>query len=214
MTASTTLSRRTVLKIGASALLASLAARRFAGLIAESLADDDRILLLYGTKYGATRDTAQWIADGLQRPVELVDIRDSGNPDGYGEKARFILGSAVFTEGPMRTMCDYIREHASVLNGRVVATFVVCGSSPDSEKGQARIASYLSQLNAPLRPAPTLSRAFGGRLMVAKLTDEDRDALTRYYAIARQQPLADWDRTDPRIAAQFADQLRGSVFNN
>lgn len=104
MAESHTISHRAALRIGTGALLSVLTARRFGGLIADSLADDARIILLYATKYGATRDTAQWIAEGLQRPVELIDIRDHGLPVSDAEKTRFILGSAVLSEGPIALM--------------------------------------------------------------------------------------------------------------
>jgi hypothetical protein len=45
--------------------ITALRALNFGCSIKGMLDDDHRVALVYGTKYGATRDTAQWIKSGM-----------------------------------------------------------------------------------------------------------------------------------------------------
>ena len=202
-------SRRAVLKIMTSSTLASLAAFQFGSVINSAQAADIKLVLLYATKYGATRDTARWIGEGLGRPVDIVNIKEiSGIKNYKHSNIKFILGCAVFKEGPMKEMLQFVQKHVAVLNGQVAATYIVCGTPANNAKNKQRIAAYLAQLNNLLPQPPDLSRHFGGRLIVSKLTAEDREALMRFYAKVAKKSLQDWDRTDPVLAKNFAQQMQ------
>jgi menaquinone-dependent protoporphyrinogen oxidase len=158
--------------------------------------------ILYGTRYGATRDTAGWIAEGMGGDVPLYDIEklsDAGELRRYSE---LVIGSGIWIDGPHKELLKLMETHPG-LAGKVVASFVVCGTTPDSEAGRQRIAGYLQRLHAPLPEIPRYHRAFGGRLIITRLSEQDRKLLENFYTRIIKKPFVAWDRTDPDGARSF-----------
>ena len=62
--------RRDFLKYSLSALLAL----NFGCSIRDLLREEDEVAILYGTKYGSTRDTAAWISQGMDNNAALINI--------------------------------------------------------------------------------------------------------------------------------------------
>jgi len=158
--------------------------------------------ILYGTRYGATRDTAGWIAEGMGGAVKLYDIEKLS---GAGELAgfrRLVVGSGIWIDGPHKGLLELLEKHPE-LSRKVEATFVVCGTTPDSEAGRQRITGYFRRLHAPLPVEPSFHRAFGGRMVIARLSEQDRKLLENFYTRIIKRPFRDWDRTDPKGAKSF-----------
>lgn len=200
--------RRKLLKVTSQGFLGACCASAFGLRINDVLAADTLVVIIYATKYGATRDTAQWIAQGLQRKVQIVNLEQVGDLATLAAAGtRFVLGSAVFQEAPMHAMQQFVQHNRSVLSGRVAASFVVCGTEPNSEKNKQRIASFITKLNQPLQEKPDLVSSFGGRLQLEKLTQQDLAALTRFYQKILKKKLQSWDRTEPEQAKAFGKLL-------
>ena len=194
------------------AKLAALAgsAALFGSAISKAAASDRDIVLFYSSKYGATLDTAQWIAKAVDRPVKVVSIAEADRvAEVFNTSAQYVLGSAVFKEQPMLVMQAFVEEYKSILDGRTLASFVVCGTQADSDKNKQRIAGYLEKLTLPLLHRPELNQHFGGRLVVANLTEEDHQLLERFYTKVLKKPLVDWDRTDREAVIQWAQAKLG-----
>ena len=113
--------------------------------------------------------------------------------------------------GPHAGLVALLGRHAQALDGRIVGSFVVCGSRNDSAGGLKRIGKYLGQLHAPLKRPPPLSRGLGGRLVVAQLNDEDRAALERFYRDYLNRELKDWDRMERGQAVGFGREVAAVV---
>lgn len=99
-------------------------------------------------------------------------------------------------------------DHAQTFNEKLIASFIVCGTQPNSKENNVRIASYFNGIHAPLKQPPSLSQALGGRLRVEALTEQDRELLTHFYQKVLKTELTDWDRTDPAAAKTFGQRLK------
>lgn len=205
-------SRRNTLKLLTRSVILVGSAVLLGGQVSRVLAAGGSFVLFYSSKYGATRDTAKWIAEGIKQPVELVDISDANRVNSaLSTPASYILGSAVYREQPTAEMQAFVETNKQALDGNTIASFVVCGTQPDSVKNRQRIESYLERLNAPLVTKPKFTRQLGGRLIVDKLLSEDREKLTHFYEKILMKPLEDWDRTDKAAAANLAAVIAESL---
>ena len=166
-----------------------------------------KIGLIYASRYGATADNAAWIAQGVNRTVVLLDIEKTNVASVVNAYDYFIVGSGIWRETVHDAIRSMIADHTQTFNEKLVASFVVCGTQPDSNENNARIASYFSGIHAPLRQPPPLSQALGGRLRVETLSEQDHKLMTRFYQNILKTKLVDWDRTDPAAARAFGQHL-------
>jgi menaquinone-dependent protoporphyrinogen IX oxidase len=182
----------------------SLAALNFGCSISKLTGDGTgNTALIYATKYGATKDTANWICNGFNGEVDLLNIEDISFPRTAKGYDSFIIGSGVWIGGVHNRLLDFLTSQTEMLDGKVIASFIVCGTEGDTESGKKRISGYFDQFHAPLKRMPLLSEYFGGRIVVEKLTDEDREALIKFYRTFLKSELKSWDKTDPDKAGRF-----------
>lgn len=175
---------------------------------------DQRTALVYASRYGATRETAGWVREGFDLPLDLVDIEQAsfnGLFDGYD---RFIIGSGVWIGGVHKKVLEFLETGHERLKGKIAATFIVCGTDARTESGKKGVEGYFRTLHSSLEKKPALSRSFGGRIIVEQLTEEDREALTRFYRMYLHQELKSWDRTDPSTAEDFGAGLKKVLEKN
>ena len=97
--------RREFLKLSSGAVLLSMAAFNF-GCSLQPLIDDKdkKIALLYATRYGSTKDTAEWIKEGLGREIDLLDIEKISFDETAKKYDLFIVGSGVWIDGVHKDM--------------------------------------------------------------------------------------------------------------
>ncbi len=182
----------------------SLAALNFGCGISKLTGDGaGNTALIYATKYGATKDTANWIRNGIHGEVDLFNIEDISYPGTAKRYDSFIIGSGVWIGGVHNRLLDFLTSQAEMLDGKVIASFIVCGTDGATESGRKRIDGYFEQFHSTLKEKPPLREYFGGRIIVEKLTDEDREALIKFYRTYLKTELTSWDKTDPDKAGRF-----------
>lgn len=159
--------------------------------------------LLYATRYGATKDTARWIRKGMDVPVDLLDIEKVSYSEVLAGYDRFIVGSGIWIMGAHPKVIQFFETGREALQEKLLGTFIVCGSADGSEQGKQRSEHYFNKMHTPLLVKPPLSRAFGGRMVVGRLSEEDRTKLTAFYKNFLNQDLRDWDLTDSGKAKLF-----------
>ena len=202
------ISRRKALKTISKTAVVASAGLLFGGQISQALSKEQKLVLFYSSKYGATSDISNWIAQGVSQPIQVINITNTEHVNAvFSVKGSYILGSAVYKEQPMLAMQEFVALHREKLDGNTIASFVVCGTQPDSDKNVKRIEGYLSKLNAPLTQKPSLTRQFGGRLVVEKLTPDDRAMLERFYTKVLSKPLVDWDRMNREEVMRMAQAV-------
>lgn len=210
------LNRRDFLSQTGKYSLTSLLALNFGFALSQQVKAEpqQKIALIYATRYGATKDTVMWIARGLNREVDILNIEEISDFSFVVTKYDyFVVGSGVW-RGIHKQLVAFLASQSELLSGKVIGSFVVCGSTADTESGKRRIEGYLKQIYLPLGYKPTLSTHFGGRLSVEKLTVEDKQALTRFYKIYLNRALESWDRTEPDKAKLYGVDLQKMVVLN
>lgn len=190
----------------------SLLALNFGCSISKLIGDKSKnVALIYATKYGATKDTSYWIRNGINGKVDLLNIEGIPSSDVASRYDLFIIGSGIWVGGVHEKIIDFFISQAGILNSKVIASFIVCGTDGSTKEGKQRIDGYFEQLHSPLKDRPILSEYFGGRIIVEKLTKEDREALIRFYRTYLKTELMSWDKTDPKKAAFFGKNIGRTI---
>lgn len=142
-----------------------------------------RVLVVYGTKYGATAEIAARIGvtlrtAGLQ--ADVADARQAPAPAGYDA---VVLGSAVYIGAWRREAARYLTRHEAALQGLPVWLF---SSGPTQEGDPAELAG---EFGFPKRLRPVADRIaardtaiFHGVNDLAKLSGLDRWMMGRVKA--------------------------------
>jgi menaquinone-dependent protoporphyrinogen oxidase len=167
--------------------------------------------LVYGTKYGSTKDTANWIKNGARGKIDLLNIEHISYSEISSRYDLFIIGSGVWIGGVHEKLVEFLTSQADMLDDKVIASFIVCGTDGSTAGGKKRIDGYFEQLHEPLQRMPVLSEYFGGRITVEQLTEEDREALEQFYQTYLKTELTSWDRTDPEKAKLYGKDLVNSI---
>ncbi len=196
--------RRKFLKLGSGTVLLSMVAFNF-GCSLQPLVQDKnkKIALIYATRYGSTKDTAEWIAEGMGREVDLLDIEKISFEETAKNYDLFIIGSGVWIDGVHKDMLRFLQMQKPLLKDKVLASFILCGTTGEDVKGDERIESYFSKFHSSLNKKPPLNEKFGGRLTIEKLNTKDRKMLEVFYERVLKREFVSWDRTEPNKAYDF-----------
>ena len=200
--------RREFIKLGSGALLISMSALNFGCSIQPLVKDKNKkVAILYATRYGATKDTSIWIAEGLGREVDLLNVEDINFEETAKKYDLFIIGSGVWIDGVHKDMIKFLETQKETLGEKVIASFILCGTTSKDAKGEERIQRYFSKFHAPLEKKPQLSNYFGGRMNIEQLNEKDRKILTIFYKKILKREFVSWDRTQPEKAKNFGIKL-------
>jgi menaquinone-dependent protoporphyrinogen IX oxidase len=122
--------------------------------------------LIYSSRYGATRQYAEWIGQQLQIPLMDVDELYPRELDGFDY---LVLGTSVYI-GKM-LIKGWLRDHSAELQDKQLVLFVVCGT-PSSERPKQE---QIVRDNVPKGLIPMENIFFlPGRLTIRDLTWKDR----------------------------------------
>lgn len=201
--------RREFFKIGKNITLVSIAAFSFGCSIKPLVKNKNKkIALIYATRYGSTKDTAQWISQGLDRDIDLWDIKDISNNDIVKEYDMLIIGSGVWIDGVDKKLLKFLASQNKEIKDKVIASFIVCGTTKKDKSGKERIEQYFRKFHEPLDKRPVLNEYFGGRLIIDRLNEKDRILLENFYKKVLKRKFVSWDRTDPKKAIHFGNKMK------
>ena len=204
------INRRKFLKLSSNIALASVAAFNF-GCSIEPLVKEKKVALIYATRYGATKDTAEWIEEGIGRKIDLLNIEDISFSQTVKKYDLFIIGSGVWIDGVHKDMLQFLEVHKTELKGKIVASFILCGTTGEDIKGEERIEQYFSKFHSSLDEKPPLNEKFGGRIIIDKLNEKDRKMLEMFYKKVLKREFVSWDRTEPEKARLFGEKAKKSI---
>lgn len=165
-----------------------------------------KIALIYGTRYGATEDTAHWIAKGVGSPIDVIDIEKLDFNEGMEKYDQFIIGSGIWIDGTHKRLMELLSTHKEQIEPKIIASFIVCGTTGEDKAGKKRIEGYFEKFLKPLDTKPALQAHFGGRMIINKLTDKDRKLLDNFYRNILKKEFLSWDRTKPEEAEKFGQK--------
>ncbi|MEA3419985.1 MAG: flavodoxin domain-containing protein [Campylobacterota bacterium] len=174
----------------------------------------DKVALIYGTRYGATEDTAKWIAEGIGSGVDIINIETMDFDEGIKKYDKFIIGSGIWIDGAHKRLMELLSTHKEQIESKIIASFIVCGTTGEDEAGKVRIEGYFDRFLKPLDTKPALQAHFGGRMIIEKLTDKDRKLLDNFYQNILKKEFVSWDRTDPEKAEKFGLLVKPSQPNS
>lgn len=204
--------RRTFLRHAGSVTLVSAAAFNF-GCSISPIVDErsGKTALIYGTRYGSTKETAYWIAEGIERDVDVLDVEAIDFEHTIKKYDQFILGSGIWIDGAHVRLMEMLSEHHAQMEKMIIASFIVCGTPGDDEAGKLRLEGYFKKFHAPLNIKPAINENFGGRMVIDSLSDKDRLLLDNFYRKVLKRPFIDWDRMEPKKAKAFGIDLDAIV---
>ena len=167
----------------------------------------DKIALIYGTRYGATEDTANWIAKGMGVSVDVLNIESINFNETLHDYDTFIIGSGIWIDGAHKRLMELLTKHTDEMESKIIASFIVCGTTGEDEAGKGRIEGYFERFHKPLTIKPKIQRHFGGRMVIEKLSEKDRKLLDNFYRNVLKKEFKSWDRTKPKEAEKFGLEL-------
>ena len=163
----------------------------------------DKIALIYGTRYGATEDIAKCIAKGIGNDVDQLNIEIIDFNETVKEYDKFIIGSGIWVDGAHKRLMELLTTHTVEIQSKIIASFIVCGTTGEDTAGKERIKGYFERFHNPLEVKPELKRHFGGRMIIEKLSEKDRKLLNNFYKNVLKREFKSWDRTKPEEAENF-----------
>ena len=126
-----------------------------------------KVLIIYATKGGASREAAEMLAERLKNKTEvsLFDINDAPpSPEGFDVA---IIGGSVRMGKLNKKLKKYIKTHCEALSSIHCGTFICCGLLKDFEDYK------IMQLPKSLRCSLGVE-CFGGQLKPDRLKGIDR----------------------------------------
>ena len=167
----------------------------------------EKIALVYGTRYGATEDTAKWITKGIGTNVDLLNIETINFDETIHTYDKFIIGSGIWIDGAHKRLMEFFSINKEQIQSKIIASFIVCGTTGEDDAGKVRIEGYFERFHKPLDVKPSLRRHFGGRMIIEKLSEKDRKLLDNFYKNVLKKEFVSWDRTKPENAEKFGVEL-------
>lgn len=156
-----------------------------------------RGIIIFQSKYGATRQYAEWISKALQLPAVEAD---KVKPAQLATADFLVLGTSIYI-GKM-LIRNWLHQHEGQLAGKPIFLFVVCATQPEE---QEKLNSYVIQ-NVP---APLLTHChryfLPGKIKFSELSLADKLKVRAGGLMARLmgKPLdiSDFNRLDKDLTA-------------
>ena len=155
------------------------------------------MVIIYGSRYGSTAQTAAWIADGMAGKAMVISAKDAGDLRGY---EKVILGSGIYGDMLHADMIAFLEKRGEEVRSKLLALYVVCGTPPDQARG------YLDMFAAQCKATPLLLKAFSGWQKKELLSAEDLKGLEGYYKSVNQ-PFENYDHTDKAKCLDFGKEI-------
>jgi menaquinone-dependent protoporphyrinogen IX oxidase len=143
-----------------------------------------RALVVYDTKYGATEQIANWIAEGIND----TDLRLAGNVESLNYDL-IVVGSPIYNEVPIASVIRFLDKNREAMKNRKVALFTVSvpfGMTPESARqyeGQKDVRHLFEHAGGMV----IASKAFLGKVDLKEMSELDRLSLRIEYFLKGQK---------------------------
>ncbi len=155
--------------------------------------------ILFGSRYGSTRDASLWISEGMGGIADLFDARE--NPDLAAFDA-LMVGSGIYSGKIDQPLESYLARNAGSISSRIRALFVVCGSG-----GTPRAQAYVDALAKLCGVSSPLTKTFPGRVTKRLLNPADYKVEEEVFK-RRNQPFEDYDYLKRSDCLKFGDLMQ------
>jgi len=194
------MNRRSFISMSAGAAMTAAASRIFA-LEFFPAPSSLKCAILYGTRYGSTRDAALWIGEGMGAIAQVYDAREKPDLSGYDH---LVIGTGIYGGRAAPALEEYLSQCAPKLAARVRALFVVCGQGPEGLK------PYGTMLKALAKAEPPLIKAFSGRVTLNLFEPDVYKRMQEFYQKSNR-PWADSDSLSRPECLQFGREILAAV---
>ena len=154
--------------------------------------------VLFGSRYGSTRDASLWISEGMGGTADVFDARE--NPDLSSFDA-IIVGSGIYSGKIDQSLETYLAKNAASIANRIKALFIVCGGG-DTPRAQG----YIDALAKSCGAKPALTKVFPGRLTKRLLNGPDYK-IEEEVAKRQNHPFEDYDRLQRKDCLKFGEEI-------
>ena len=158
--------------------------------------------ILFGSRYGSTRDASLWISEGMGGIADAFDARE--NPD-VSSFDNIIVGSGIYNGKIDQYLENYLTRNAALILNRIKALFIVCGAG-DSPRAQA----FLDVLAKSCQAKPPLTKIFSGRVTKRLLSKDDYKIEEEVFK-RRNQPYEDYDNLKRSDCLKFGEEILNKV---
>ena len=158
------------------------------------------ILIAYASKYGATREIAERIAQRLQKSGKQAEVKPVGQIADLGKPDCVIVGSALYQGGWLPDATTFVRKNATALSHIPTWLFSVgpLATDVDDEEQPIELTEFRDKIGLKHHTV------FHGALDHNKLDRNDR--ITMKAAGAADGDFRDWD-----AIGAWADQIANSL---
>lgn len=189
--------RRNFIGTGLVAGSAALLSTHAFGLEFYPRASVQKWAVVYGTRYGSTRDAAVWISEGMGGIAQVLDCRE--NPD-LTQFDHLIFGSGIYGGKVAAELEKFVLTRQNATKDKIRACFVVCGQG---ERGAATYVSVLENLCGVKAP---VSHSFPGRMTKILLSEQDHEGLKNFYERSNR-PFLDYDNLSRKDSLAFGERV-------
>jgi menaquinone-dependent protoporphyrinogen oxidase len=154
--------------------------------------------ILFGSRYGSTRDASLWISEGMGAIAEVFDARETPDLSSF---EYIIVGSGIYRGKIDINLADYLAKNSSSFSNRIKALFIVCGAG-DSPRAQA----FVDVLAKSCQTKPPLIKIFSGRITKKLLNEEDYKIEEEVFR-RRNQPFEDYDQLQRSDCLKFGEEI-------
>ncbi len=162
-----------------------------------------KVAVVYGSRYGSTAQTAEWIAQGIGEGARVIDVEKI---EDLGQVDHVVLGSGIYGGKITTKLQAFIDANKEILKQKVIGVFVVCGAKGPHAK------NYASSLAAQFEKPINLKQHFGGWQKKKLLSEKDLKLLEGYYQKINK-PFRDYDHTEKDKSILFGKQIKKALGN-
>ena len=168
------------------------------------------LLVAYQSVEGHTKSVAERIAERLRAAGALVTLTTAAEAPVPNRFDGVVVGDSIHAGQHTRELTDYLKRHASTLEGIPTALFQVCLTSADrTPEKLATTGGYVAALTEATGCTPDLVARFAGALRYTQYGRLKRAFMRRIAAASGRSTdtstdhvLTDWDEVDG-----FADDV-------
>lgn len=168
-----------------------------------------KVLVAYATRYGSTKQVAEWMAAYLRTKgaVDLCTVDQVCSS--LDEYTHLLLGSPLYDDDLLPEMQTFIRDRDREFAGKSLGIFGVAldqlgrGLYGSAEGGRAFFDRFFEYL--PVKPV--YSRFLGGALYPERLNDKDRRLVAEFFELHGSREIPHIVHLEEQEVIRFVDKF-------
>jgi len=168
-----------------------------------------KILIVYWTKYGATREIAEKLKERLGEDCQLKEVKEVKNEE-MENYDWVLIGSPLYMFRLAKQVSKFMREKRDRLMENRIGIFLSCTMTPDQFRGSGKEKWLCGFMDDAFREHIELCKILGGRRIFDRLKLGDRMILKIGKKKYPQIDIEDFDRFYDDEIENFVDKIRNS----